>query len=51
MNVSYKKEEVMQSVSPQLLAKRDWQHSIYISPVITMKSRTFRSALGKLQLY
>jgi hypothetical protein len=26
------REEVIQSVSPQLLAKRDWQHSINISP-------------------
>jgi hypothetical protein len=50
-NVSYKKE-VMQSVSSQLIGKKDWysMHSNYISPMITMKSKTCRSVLGQLQL-
>ena len=39
----------MQSVSPQLLTKRDWQHSIYISPLITMKNKMYHSVLDQLQ--
>jgi hypothetical protein len=32
-------KEVMQSVSPLHLAKRDWQHSVNISPLITVKGQ------------